>query len=129
MIPQLFSFAIVDRSFQLGEGLIANPAQIDFVLDISTSTFSLVLFAITLYAWARRSRQTTLLIMSFGFLCFFIKQLVDVLSIAALNGELFRTVMDFAALSLFFFALVVKPFRKKTSRIEQPEQEPSLKQR
>ncbi|MDH2899396.1 MAG: hypothetical protein PXY39_00320 [archaeon] len=100
-------------NFQIGGGLLSSEGPIEFILDIATGGFSFVLFAITLYAWSKRSRQPTLLFVSFGFLAFFIKQLVGVLPLDSLHGELFGSVMDFATLALFFVGLVVRPRRRE----------------
>jgi hypothetical protein len=111
---------------QIESGLFGNEGPIEFALDIATGVFSFVLFAVTLYAWVRRSRQPTLLLVSFGFLCFFIKQVVGALPITALHGELFGAIMDFATLLLFFFALVVRPSRKEANHAEEPRSKASL---
>jgi hypothetical protein len=95
---------------QLGD-LLGNEGPLEFVLDIATGGFSLVLFAVTLYAWRKRGRQPTLLIVSFGFLTFFLEHAAGLLLVPALHGELFRSGMDFLTLSLFFVALVVRPRR------------------
>lgn len=107
-----FSFFLLG-SFGIGEG------SVDFALDIATGTFSIVLFAITLYAWSRRSRQPTLLLVSFGFLSFFVKQTAEALPITSLHSELFGSVMDFLTLSLFFVALVVRPRRNMVKETDE----------
>ena len=93
---------------QLGD-LLGNEGPLEFVLDIVTGGFSLVLFAVTLYAWRKRGRQPTLLIVSFGFLTFFLEHAAGLLLVPALHGELFRSGMDFLTLSLFFVALAGTP--------------------
>ena len=93
-------------------GQLNEQGSVEFWLDVSTVVFSFLLFSVTIYAWTRRGRQPTLLIVSFGFLTFFIKQLVEVLPLNSLHGELFSSIMDFVALALFFVALVVRPQRK-----------------
>src|SRR5487761_1552841 len=113
-------------SFQIGGGLLSSEGPIEFILDIATGGFSFVLFAITLYAWSKRSRQPTLLFVSFGFLAFFIKQLVGVLPLDNLHGELFGSVMDFATLGLFFVGLVVRPRRREIIANREMEEEKSL---
>lgn len=124
MISLIINNAV--NGLQIEGGLFGNEGPIEFALDVVTGVFSFVLFAITLYAWVRRSRQPTLLLVSFGFLCFFIKQVVEALPIVALHGELFGAIMDFATLLLFFFALVVGPHRKEISSAEEPRPEASL---
>lgn len=111
---------------QIEGGLFGNEGPIEFALDVATGVFSFVLFGVTLYAWTRRSRQPTLLLVSLGFLCFFIKQVAGALPIIALHGELFGAIMDFATLLLFFFALIVRPHRKMISQASEPRPEASL---
>jgi cbb3-type cytochrome oxidase subunit 3 len=107
-------------SLQTGS-LFGTEGPLEFAFDAATGIFSLVLFAITLYAWATRGRQPTLLIVSMGFLTFFIKKLAGVLPLIDLHGELFRSFMDFLTLALFFVALVVRPQRRE--KIAQPRGE------
>ncbi len=104
--------------FQIGA--FSQDGSIEYVLELATGIFSLVLFAITLYAWWQRGRQPTLLIVSFAFLAFFSKQLIEILPLGQLHGELFSSVMDFLTLVLFFIALVVRPRRKGKERPEEP---------
>jgi hypothetical protein len=101
---------LVKSQLQFGN-LFGNEGPIEFGLDVATGIFSLLLFVITLYAWARRGRQPTLLIVSIGFLTFFVKQFVEILPLSNVNGELFNSAMDFLTLTLFFLALVVRPKR------------------
>ncbi len=101
-------------------GALTQEGSLEYVLEISTGAFSFVLFAITLYAWWRRGRQPTLIIVSMAFLAFFAKQLVEVLPLSQFHGELFSASMDFLTLALFFVALVVRPRRgpaKETIRL------------
>ena len=100
----------------ISQGILSNEGAIDFVLDVAAGIFSIVLFAVTLYAWTKRERQPTLLILSMGFLAFFIRQLVAALPIGTLHGKLFGSVMDFVILALFFVALVVRPRRGEPVR-------------
>ncbi len=126
MIYVIFIFLLSSFSpSQIGMGLFGNEGPLEFVLDLATGGFSFVLFAITLYAWSRRSRQPTLLIVSIGFLTFFVKQLVGVLPIGALHGELFGSVMDFATLTLFFVALVIRPRRREVISRNRETEEPA----
>jgi len=90
----------------------------EFSLEAASSIFALVLFAITIYAWNKRGRQPTLLIVSLGFIAFFLKQLVEILPLSPLHSELFRSAMDFLTLGLFFMALVVRPQRKEKLQSE-----------
>jgi hypothetical protein len=90
----------------------------EFSLEVASSVFALVLFGITIYAWNKRGRQPTLLIVSFGFIAFFLKQLVEILPLSLLHSELFTSAMDFLTLGLFFIALVVRPQRKEKLQSE-----------
>jgi hypothetical protein len=85
----------------------------EFTLEAASSLFALILFGITIYAWNKRGRQPTLLIVSLGFIAFFLKQLVELLPLSPLHSELFDSAMDFLTLGLFFMALVVRPQRKE----------------
>lgn len=110
---------------QLGD-LLGNEGPLEYLLDIATGAFSIILFTVTLYAWRKRGRQPTLLIVSFGFLSFFLEHAASLFPIPELRAELFRSAMDFLALSLFFIALVVRPRRSvqtgtSQSRIGQRE--------
>lgn len=101
--------------FLQGGGIFGNEGPVEYVLDVATAIFSFILFAVTIYAWLRRSRQSALLIVAFGFLSFFIMQAVEVFPYPALHGELFQSIMSFISLTLFFVALVVRPQRSKPS--------------
>jgi len=92
----------------------------EFTLEMASSLFALVLFGITLYAWNRRGRQITLLLVSFGFVAFFLKQLIEILPLSPLHSELFTASMDFLTLGLFFVALVVRPQRRERLREKTP---------
>ena len=96
--------------------LLENEGPLEYFLDIATGAFSILLFAVTLYAWRKRGRQPTLLIVSFGFLTFFLEHAASLFPIPALRSELFRSAMDFLTLSLFFVALVVRPRRSVQTR-------------
>ncbi|MHB8567675.1 MAG: hypothetical protein ACYC7D_01110 [Nitrososphaerales archaeon] len=84
------------------------------IFEIATSVFSLILFFVTLYAWAKRGKQPTLLIVSMAFLLFFSKQLLEILPFGSLHSELVSSLFDFATLVLFFIALVVRPRRRES---------------
>ena len=92
-------------------GFFDSEGPLELGLEAATAIFSLVLFAVTLYAWATRGRQATLLIVSIAFLAFFSKQATGLLPISALHAEVFRSAMDLITLALFFLALVVRPRR------------------
>ena len=102
-----------------GLSLLRQLANLDVegsaevTLDTASGIFALLLFGITIYAWNKRGKQTTLLIVSFGFFAFFLKQVFDIVTITPLHGEFFSSAMDFLALGLFFIALVVRPQRKE----------------
>ena len=103
--------------FQIGA--FSQDGSIEYVLELATGIFSLVLFFVSVYAWWQRGRQPTLLIVSLAFLAFFSKQLIEILPLSQLHGELFSSVMDFLTLVLFFIALVVRPRRKDKGNPEQ----------
>ena len=101
-------------------GTLSQEGSWEYALEIATGVFSFVLFAVTLYAWWRRGRQPTLIIVSIAFLAFFAKQLVEVLPLSQFHGELFSSTMDFVTLALFFMALVVRPRRKPEKENSNP---------
>ena len=117
----------IGKLLQIG-GPFGSEGPVEYILDAATGVFSFVLFVITIYAWLRRSRQITLLIVAFGFLSFFVIQAAEAFPYPALHGELFRSAMSFVALALFFVALVVRPQRGTRSHPKQPiEDNSSLK--
>jgi len=86
-------------------GLSADPAEI---LELGRGVFALALFAISLYAYSKR-KQPALLIVATAFLLFFAKTILDVLLPKSTLLDLTREFIDFAALALFFIAIVVRP--------------------
>ncbi|MDG6908175.1 MAG: hypothetical protein JRN20_20595 [Nitrososphaerota archaeon] len=84
-------------------------------LEIGSGLFTLVLFFLTLYSWTRRGRQPTLLIVSFAFLAFFVKQILELAPLTPGGVELISSILDFVTLALFFVALVLRPRRKNAS--------------
>src|SRR5271169_3948488 len=115
--------ALVVTSINLGRSIalrfgglsIMEGGSVATILEFGAGIFSLVLLAVTLYAWFRRGRQPTLLIVSFAFLTFFIRQTLEILPFDALHTELASSLLDFLTLALFFIALVMPP--KRTPRI------------
>ncbi|MDG6905899.1 MAG: hypothetical protein JRN20_08955 [Nitrososphaerota archaeon] len=84
-----------------------------FIIETASSVFSLLLFFVTLYAWSRRGRQSTLLIVSLAFLVYFSKLLIEIIPVGELHDELIASIMDFVTLGLFFLALVIRPNRSR----------------
>src|SRR5439155_24457629 len=92
-------------------GTILDPTVL---LDIAQAVFALVLIAVSLYAWYMR-RQTSMVIVALAILMFFVKTRIREF-FPQLPGEDFLTdSLDFVALALFFFAIVVRP-RKDISK-------------
>ncbi|MGI0092451.1 MAG: hypothetical protein ACREBS_12160 [Nitrososphaerales archaeon] len=104
------STLFVFSSFQIGG--LDEKISLQFGLESAAGIFSLILFVVSLYAWSRRGRQISLLIVAVAFLTFFSKQLIEILPIDELHDELFSPIMDFVVLGLFFVALVVRPQRR-----------------
>jgi hypothetical protein len=96
----------------LQAGGFDERTSVEFGLDSAAGIFSLLLFGLSLYAWYRRGKQPSLLIVSIAFLAFFSELLVEILPVGEADDELFSSIMDFVVLGLFFLALVVKPQRK-----------------
>ena len=88
-------------------GLSTDPAEI---LELGRGAFALALFAISLYSWSKR-KQPALIIVAVAFLLFFAKTVLDVLFPMSTLLDLTREFIDFAALALFFVAIVVRPRR------------------
>jgi hypothetical protein len=86
-------------------GLSTDPAE---MLELGRGVFALLLFTISLYAWSKR-KQPALLIVATAFLLFFAKTILDVLLPTSTLLDLTREFIDFAALALFFVAIVVRP--------------------
>ena len=107
LISSLFVYSSL-----LQTGGFDERASVEFGLEFAAGIFSLILFAVSLYAWFRRGRQFSLLIVAIAFLTFFSKQLIEILPIGELHDELFSSIMDFVVLGLFFVALVVRPQRR-----------------
>jgi len=84
---------------------LLDPAEL---LDIAAGIFALVLFAVSLYAWYLR-RQTSLAIVALAFLMFFTKTIIREFFPLMLGEDLITDLLNFAALALFFLAIVVRP--------------------
>lgn len=103
-----FTYGI--EGLQLG---LFESSVVQHLLEIGSGAFTFVLFALTLYAWSRRDRQPTLLLVSFAFLAFFVKQVLELTPISVESAEFVSSMLDFVTLSLFFVALVVRPRRNE----------------
>jgi len=86
-------------------GLSADPLEL---LELGRGIFAFVLFTISLYAWSKR-KQLGLIIVATAFLLFFAKTILDFLLPSSTFLDLIRESIDFAALALFFVAIVVRP--------------------
>ena len=86
-----------------------TPTDPTDLLEIGRGIFALVLFSLSLYAWSRR-RQPALIMVATAFLLFFMKTLLDYV-LPSTTEDIVRVGIDFAALALFFVAIVVRPRR------------------
>ncbi|HZD12684.1 MAG TPA: hypothetical protein VE177_04105 [Candidatus Binatus sp.] len=84
------------------------------LLEIGRGVFALVLSSLTLYAWSKR-RQLALILVAAAFFLFFTKTLFDFL-LPAVILDIVRVTIDFAALALFFVAIVVRPRHNPSNR-------------
>ena len=109
--------SIVSQFGELTTIDVGEGGALSTILEFGAAIFSLLLFAVALCAWVRRGRQPTLLIVSFAFLTFFVRQSLEILPFDVLHTELASSILDFVTLGLFFIALVVAPRRKSSSRI------------
>lgn len=96
--------------------------SLEDALEIAAGGFSFLLFALSIYAFWRRGKQPTLLIVSIAFLMFFLKQVFEFIPISILHSELISSAMDFFILALFFVALVVRPRRRNFRKQAGPEE-------
>ena len=86
-----------------------SPTDPTDLLEIGRGIFALILFSLSLYAWSRR-RQPALIMVAAAFLLFFMKTLLDYVLPSTTEG-IVTVGIDFAALALFFVAIVVRPRR------------------
>jgi hypothetical protein len=96
---------IVFQPPTLTTGPSTDPTEI---LELGRGVFAWILFTISLYSWSKR-RQPALLIVATAFLLFFAKTVLEILLPASAPLDLMRPLIDFAALALFFVAIVVRP--------------------
>jgi hypothetical protein len=91
---------------------ISLPQNLDIsdIFNLVAGIFAIFLFAVSLIAWLRR-RQRPFLLVSFAFLVFFLKVLLEIQPIEGLDLAVALTVLDVVFLSLFFLAIVAKPRR------------------
>jgi len=91
---------------------IRQPLEIeDWLAHIVVGFSALVLFSMSLYAWSRR-RNFGLLLVSFAFLLFCLKEVLWILSEEVDLGlpmDLVRVLLDLVVLGLFFVAIAHKP--------------------
>jgi hypothetical protein len=86
-----------------------SPTDPTDLLEIGRGIFALILFSLSLYAWSKR-RQPALIMVAAAFFLFFMKTLLDYVLPSTTEG-IVRVGIDFAALALFFVAIVVRPRR------------------
>jgi hypothetical protein len=91
----------------IGEIVSASPTDPTELLEIGREIFALILFSLSLYAWSRR-RQPALIIVAAAFFLFFMKTFLDCV-LPSQTEDIVRVGIDFAALALFFVAIVVRP--------------------
>lgn len=87
----------------------ASPTDPTELLEIGRGIFALTLFILSLYAWSKR-QQPALIMVAAAFLLFFMKTLLDYV-LPSPTEDFVRVGIDFAALALFFVAIVVRPRR------------------
>ena len=87
--------------------MTSSPTDPFELLEIGRGIFALALFALSMYAWAKR-RQPALVMVAIAFFLFFAKTLLDFI-LPATTNDAARVGIDFAALALFFVAIVVRP--------------------
>ena len=92
----------------------SSPTDPTELLEIGRGIFALILFSLSLYAWSRR-KQPALIMVAAAFFLFFIKTFVDYI-LPSPTEDIVRVGIDFAALALFFVAIVVRPRRDPGKR-------------
>ena len=85
----------------------SSPTDPTELLEIGRGIFALILFSLSLYAWSRR-KQPALIMVATAFFLFFIKTFLDYI-LPSPTEDFVRVGIDFAALALFFVAIVVRP--------------------
>jgi len=84
-----------------------SPTDPTELLEIGRGIFALILFSLSLYAWSRR-KQPALIMVAAALFLFFIKTFLDYI-LPSPTEDFVRVGIDFAALALFFVAIVVRP--------------------
>jgi|SRR5579872_3487554 len=113
MFSQFGLEASVSASTQ--SSTLGQIRTVEFLLDVATAIFCLVLICLTLYAWNRRDRPLSLLIFSTGFLVFFLRQVIEFFPspLDPIELQFARSFFDFLTLALFFAGLVLIGHRRK----------------
>jgi len=84
-----------------------SPTDPTELLEIGRGIFALILFSLSLYAWSRR-KQPALIMVAAALFLFFIKTFLDYI-LPSPTEDFVRVGIDFAALALFFVAIVLRP--------------------
>jgi hypothetical protein len=79
------------------------------LLEIGRGIFAFALFSLSAFAWSKR-RQPALIMVATAFFLFFAKTLFDFF-LSSTILDFVGVTIDFAALALFFVAIVVRPRR------------------
>lgn len=77
------------------------------LLEVGRGIFAFALFSLSVFAWSKR-RQPALIMVASAFFLFFTKTLIDFFLPTTIL-DFARVTIDFAALALFFVAIVVRP--------------------
>lgn len=93
-----------------------EEGDIQDLLTFGAGIFALVLFSLSLYAWARR-RQPSLLVVSAAFILFFVKAVIQLIPQQTNASNLFQSLLDFAVLAAFFIAIVLGPRKRSKADI------------
>lgn len=87
--------------------MVSSPTDPFELLEVGRGIFALALFVLSMYAWSIR-RQPSLIMVALAFFLFFTKTLLDFV-LPPVTEDIVRVGIDFAALALFFIAIVVRP--------------------
>jgi uncharacterized membrane protein len=99
----------------MGSGSI-GLGSVAYLLHIIGVILSILLGALSLYAWSRRSNRS-LIFVSAAFFAFFVHVLIDEILPEGLTLEVASGVIDLIILGLFFLSIVVG-INRSNSRLE-----------
>jgi hypothetical protein len=95
---------------------VVGQFTIDDVPSFLAGIFAFALFLLSLYAWFRR-KQFSLLIVSFAFFIYSMKEMMELIPNQTDAINLIRNILDFVILVTFFIAIIIGPRIRKTKSV------------